>query len=328
MVGLAWQSLCYSPKPLARAGGWTSTLWSARYQVWRPPTDDLYALLGVPRDADRATIQRAWRKRMRHVHPDGRPEHEKDQAHQEAARLNDALHILTDSSKRLDYDLSRRQSAAGTNSSSENGSARPRPEPPPPPRPPRVVVVKPQVVDFGSVAVGEIPPDQVVTVCFSDGSTIRYAWVLNDHGDFWQVVEPQPYRDVSAVTLRLRARPMAAHDGLGPRQDRLRLMIDDLIVVVPVCINVVAPAPPPPPPRPTPPRRPAPPPRRPTPPRRPAPTPPRRTPPPKPPAPRLTLANWRNFRLTCLGLFMLLSVLLLLGSVLFSGVYMLLHAAP
>ncbi|GGS25798.1 hypothetical protein Snoj_04280 [Streptomyces nojiriensis] len=298
--------------------------------MWRPPTDDLYALLGVPPDADRATIQRAWRKRMRHIHPDGRPEHEKDLAHQEAARLNDALHILTNSSKRLDYDLSRRQSAAGANSASENGSARPRPEPPPPPR---VVVVNPQVVDFGSVVVGEIPPDQVVTVCFSDGSTIRYAWVLKDRGDFWQVVEPQPYRDVSAVTLRLRARPMAAHDGLGTRQDRLRLMVDDLIVMVPVCINEVEPAPPPPPPppRPTPPRRPAPP--RPTPPRRPAPprpTPPRRPAPPpqQPPAPRLTLETWRNFRLTCLGLFLLLSLLLLLGAILFSAIYALLHAAP
>jgi hypothetical protein len=47
-----------------------------------------------------------------------------------------------------------------------------------------------------------------------------------------------------------------------------------------------------------------------------------------PSAPRLTLANWRNFRLTLLGLFMLLSLLLLLGSIVFSGVYALLNAAP
>jgi hypothetical protein len=48
----------------------------------------------------------------------------------------------------------------------------------------------------------------------------------------------------------------------------------------------------------------------------------------KPPTPSLTLANWRDFRLTCLGVIMLLSLLLLLGSIAFSGVYALLNAAP
>ncbi|WP_180357276.1 J domain-containing protein [Streptomyces sp. TLI_146] len=264
-------------------------------------------MLRVPKDADKAALRKAFRIRMRQIHPDHRPPEDARTANQEMILLNLAYETLADPSKRAAHDLDRR--AAGTAKREERRE-------PPPPRPPRVVVVKPQVVDFGSVAAGEVPPDRVVTVSLSDGSTIRYAWVLEPSGDFWEIVEQQPFRDVPAVRLRLRARPLSAHDVLGPREDRLRLVVDDLIVLVPVCITVVEPAPPPPPPP------------RPRPPRRPAPPPPRRTPPPKPLAPRLTLENWRNFRLTCLGLFLLLSLLLLLGAILFSGLYALLHAAP
>lgn len=277
--------------------------------MWQPPTIDLYAVLGVEKEADKTAIRRAFRTRMRQTHPDRRPPEDAQKANEEMVLLNLAYETLSDQGKRAAYDGDRR--AASTAKREQ------RREPPPPSRP-QVVVLKPQVVDFGSVAVGETPPDQVVTVSLSDGSTIRYAWVLKDRGDFWQVVEPGPFRDVSAVRLRLRVRPLSAPDGLGLHEDRLRLVVDDLIVLVPVCINGVEPVPAPP----------SPPPSRPRPPRRPAPPPPRRTPPPKPLAPRLTLENWRNFRLTCLGLFMLLSLLLLLGSLLFAGVYTLLHAAP
>ena len=34
------------------------------------PTDDLYARLGVPVDADRASIDRAWRALLKQHHPD------------------------------------------------------------------------------------------------------------------------------------------------------------------------------------------------------------------------------------------------------------------
>jgi hypothetical protein len=355
---------------------------------------DLYAVLGVPKDADRGTIRAAFRARMRQTHPDGRPPEDAAAAHEEMVLLNLAYETLRDPGKRAAYDLDRR--TAG------NAKREQHHEPTPPPTPqPRVIVLDPQVVDFGSVAIGETR-DQVVTVRLSDNSTIRYAWALTDCGDFWQVVDPQPYRDVSAVRLRLRVRPLSEHDALGLRSDRLRIMVDDLVVVVPVRINVVA-APPPPPP----------------------------TPPPKPraivlnhryinlgslwagaaeaqeqvvearfddgspihmarvlnttgsfwhvvsepvvhdttrliiriqggpvapdhaqgrfterlnisldgvtetvgvtafitnpPAPPLTLANWHDFRLTCLGVIMLLSLLLLLGSIAFSGVYALLN---
>ncbi|MFD7168637.1 J domain-containing protein [Streptomyces violascens] len=364
---------------------------------------DLYAVLGVPKDADRAAIRKAFRAQMRQTHPDGRPAEDAATAHEEMVLLNLAYETLTDPSKRVAYDLDRR---AAANAQREQHR---EPTPPPPP-PPRVIVLDPEVVDFGPVSIGEMPRDQVITVRLSDNSTIRYAWALKDCGDFWQVVEPRPYCDVSAVRLRLRVRPLSADDAPGRRSDQLRVMVDDLMVVVPVRMTVVA-APPPPPPPPPPP-----------------------APPPKPrvivlshrhlnlgslwpgfetqeqvvvearfddgspirmarvlnttgsfwhvvseaiagdttrfviciqrgpvaphlarrlltervgiclddvtatigmtafitppPAPRLTLENWRNFRLTCLGVLLLLSLLLLLGSILFSGVYALLNMGP
>lgn len=205
---------------------------------------DLYAVLGLSKDADKGAIRAAFRARMRQTHPDGRPPEDAAAAHEEMVLLNLAYETLRDPGKRAAYDLDRR--------AARNGKQEQRHEPTPPPTPqPRVIVVDPQAVDFGSVAMGEMPRDQVVTMRLSDNSTIRYAWALTDCGDFWQVVEPQPYRDVSAVRLRVRVRPLSAHDALGLRSDRLRIMVDDLVVVVLVRINVVA-APPPPPPTPPP----------------------------------------------------------------------------
>jgi hypothetical protein len=37
------------------------------------PDQDLYHLLGVPREASREDIMRAWRRRARAEHPDSRP---------------------------------------------------------------------------------------------------------------------------------------------------------------------------------------------------------------------------------------------------------------
>ncbi|WP_369186528.1 J domain-containing protein [Streptomyces sp. R08] len=355
---------------------------------------DLYAVLGLSKDANLAAIRKAFRARMRQTHPDGRPPEDAEAAHKEMVLLNLAYETLRDPGKRAAYDLDRR---AARNAKQEQHH-----EPTPPPTPqPRVILLDPQVVDFGSLFTGETR-DQIVTVRLSDNSTIRYAWALTDCGDFWQVVDPQPYCDVSAVRLRLRVGPLSEHDALGLRSDRLRIMVNDLVVVVPVRINVVAAPPPPPPASPPKPRAIVLNPRRinfgslwpgmksqeqvvvearfddgspiraarvlnpagsfwhvvsgsvardtarfviriqrgPV-----APDQPRRqlteqvqicldgvietvwvtafiT---TPLAPRLTLANWRDFRLTLLGWFMLLSLLLLVGSVVFSGVYALLN---
>lgn len=59
---------------------------------------DLYATLGVPRDADRATIRRAYRQRAKAVHPDtgGSPER--------FALVRLAHDTLTDDLRRAKYD--------------------------------------------------------------------------------------------------------------------------------------------------------------------------------------------------------------------------------
>lgn len=110
---------------------------------------DLYAVLGVPQGSDKAAIRKAFRVRIRQTHPDGRPPEDAQAANEEMILLNLAYETLSDRGKRAAYDAGRRAAA--------NARHEPRREPPPP-RPPRVVVIKPHVVDFGSVVAGEIPP--------------------------------------------------------------------------------------------------------------------------------------------------------------------------
>ena len=59
---------------------------------------DLYAVLGVPRDADRATIRRAYWRHARRAHPDGGGSPEA------FALIKTAHDILTDEARRRRYD--------------------------------------------------------------------------------------------------------------------------------------------------------------------------------------------------------------------------------
>src|SRR6059058_3200844 len=63
-------------------------------------TDNYYAILGVPIDADSETLKRAYRQLARRYHP--------DLAGQESAiqmkRINRAYDVLSDPEKRLNYD--------------------------------------------------------------------------------------------------------------------------------------------------------------------------------------------------------------------------------
>ncbi len=59
---------------------------------------DLYAVLGVPRDADRAAIRRAYRAKARRAHPDG------GGSAQAFARLKLAYDTLIDADRRRRYD--------------------------------------------------------------------------------------------------------------------------------------------------------------------------------------------------------------------------------
>ncbi len=62
---------------------------------------DLYALLGVSRDADGDAIKKAYRKRARQLHPDVNPDPEASAKFQEVGR---AYEILSDPQKRAAYD--------------------------------------------------------------------------------------------------------------------------------------------------------------------------------------------------------------------------------
>ncbi|KAA8497990.1 DnaJ-like shv [Porphyridium purpureum] len=63
---------------------------------------DYYALLGVPKDADAATIKRAYRKKSLQYHPDKNPDD--DAAKDKFVQLGQAYEVLSDPEKRSVYD--------------------------------------------------------------------------------------------------------------------------------------------------------------------------------------------------------------------------------
>lgn len=68
-----------------------------------------YELLGVPQDADQATIKAAFRKKAKKYHPDTNPGNA--QAEKIFKELNEAYSILSDEVKRSKYD---REQCAGS----------------------------------------------------------------------------------------------------------------------------------------------------------------------------------------------------------------------
>ena len=65
------------------------------------PDPDLYALLGVPRDADPEAIKKAYRRLARQLHPDVNPDPATQEKFKEVSR---AYEILSDPQKRAVYD--------------------------------------------------------------------------------------------------------------------------------------------------------------------------------------------------------------------------------
>jgi DnaJ domain len=66
------------------------------------PGPDLYALLGVSREASREEIAQAWRRRARAEHPDAQP---RDTAAPGRFRaVSDAYQVLSDPARRAAYD--------------------------------------------------------------------------------------------------------------------------------------------------------------------------------------------------------------------------------
>ena len=72
---------------------------------------DFYAILGVPQDADAATIKKTYRKRARTMHPDhnvGDP-----QAEERFKEVGEAYAVLSDAEQRREYDAIRAMSRGG-----------------------------------------------------------------------------------------------------------------------------------------------------------------------------------------------------------------------
>ncbi len=63
--------------------------------------EDLYQVLGVDRDADKAAIQKAYRKLARKYHPDMNPDNEA--AKEKFKRVQEAYDVLSDDEKRAAY---------------------------------------------------------------------------------------------------------------------------------------------------------------------------------------------------------------------------------
>src|SRR6202035_4637794 len=67
-----------------------------------PVTRDYYAILGVPRDADEATIKKAFRRLARELHPDV-SSHD-PQAEEKFKEAAEAYEVLSDPERRATYD--------------------------------------------------------------------------------------------------------------------------------------------------------------------------------------------------------------------------------
>jgi molecular chaperone DnaJ len=72
---------------------------------------DYYAALGVPKDADAATIKKAYRKLARDLHPDKNPDNA--QAEARFKDVSEAYDVLSDEKRRAEYDEARRLFAGG-----------------------------------------------------------------------------------------------------------------------------------------------------------------------------------------------------------------------
>lgn len=243
------------------------------------PTYDLYAVLGVPVDADKATIRRAYQRLIREIHPDRHPEHERERLHERAAKVNTAWEYLSDPVKRRNYN------ATNGFRTATRQTSRPQPEPPPasppprtsppPPRPRRVVQI-PETVDFGEVTAGQSAKPQMVWLGFVGGSRVHSVELDRETGQFWDAVAERA-EDERSVHIYFFGLPIPPTTPSGRQDDQVHVQLDEVAIDIALSVTVKsAPQPParipdPPPfrpmPSPPPPRRPAtpPPPPRPTP---------------------------------------------------------------
>ncbi|MDO4258150.1 MAG: J domain-containing protein [Actinomycetaceae bacterium] len=84
-------------------------------------TKDFYATLGVAKDADDATIKKAYRKLARKWHPDQNPGDAK--AEEKFKEIGEAYAILSDPTQRQQYDALRTMAGGGARFSAGSGGA-------------------------------------------------------------------------------------------------------------------------------------------------------------------------------------------------------------
>ena len=89
-----------------------------RRSSWPHPTDDLYAVLGVSRDASVVEIRDAYRRLARQLHPDRARD-----AGDGMAAVNEAYRVLGDPGRRAVYDASRRTSPGARSNPAPSTSA-------------------------------------------------------------------------------------------------------------------------------------------------------------------------------------------------------------
>ncbi|MEV3908677.1 J domain-containing protein [Streptomyces canus] len=206
---------------------------------------DLYAVLGLSKDADLAAIRAAFRARMRQSHPDGRPPAEAAAAHQEMVLLNLAYETLRDVGKRAAYDFDRWMAG---NARREQYREPPPPPPPPaaPPPKPRAIVLNHRYINLGPLWAGVEAQEQVVEARMDDGSPIQIARVLNATGSFWHVVSEPLARDTTCLIIRIQGGPVAPDHALGRLTERLNIHLDGVTATVGVTAFIRTPPAPPP----------------------------------------------------------------------------------
>jgi hypothetical protein len=175
------------------------------------PTDDLYARLGVPADADTPSIDRAWRNLLKQHHPDIAG----TLSLQLAKLINVAHDWLSNPDRRARYDAAVHQREGRRTT----GSARSRPKPPPAPRrtwprdAPHRHAAPPDDLDdtFGASAPAiRSFLAQAAALTRDDIDRLAVSESVDPVADLREVIPPELWSRIGALDTRLQAVTPAA----------------------------------------------------------------------------------------------------------------------
>lgn len=175
--------------------------------------EDFYALLGVPPDASTDTVRRAYRSQMRRHHPDMHPEHERQRAHEKAAKLTIAWDVLSDPIKRRDYDANRNWTAPSPAPPAQRDPRAPGPPPAGPTStlaepervcPERRTIVRPFALALALLAIlGVTLAGHVFASHPSSAASGEYCSVASDGGQMLSFYPTMPHTTSSASSTEL-----------------------------------------------------------------------------------------------------------------------------